>query len=266
VIEMPLGDFFEKSRRKAISMDILKSRKLVKPGVEYKKPISPHIRAKRMVVKHGKVVLKPTRRGVSYSKSIKDAIEAGKRSRIFFIQLSEAGKGMEFIDQNLYQDLIRALLSMYNKIRMFIRTKHLYRVPINTGKLRRSLMRSLGEHYISIKNEQRLLMELGSNLPYLPIVNEMPTNVEGGSGPHLRHPPYIKKGGGITTEKEKASYVPGEDDVLAVHHFFDFIVAESRKGAKAIMESVISKVYIEHKQTMGWTHRSHARRLFTIVE
>ena len=274
-----------RARRSAIASDILAVKKYKIKKIKPRK-IVKKIVPKRFGIEKARVILKPMKfKKAKYGKkigeiterkkveglklqgvsNIKDATAAGERTLIMRVEISEwTRKLVPWLgSQDLINDLIKCMDVMYFDLYRYINDKKSQLIPTNTGALKRSLLRSLTarKRYIS---SGILMVEIGTHLPYLVWVHEMETS---GTKPHLRHPPYAKRGGGFTGSKKKASYVPKKDDPKAVKHFLDWIIIEARKKANQIFtQRVAQMIYPKWKNFFGWIRWTQATMLFNRVK
>jgi len=262
-----LNKMMEISRRSAIASEILIKKRTIaiKGGKAYMKSWK---RRKAFVA--AKKVRGFKGKGIRPERFV-DAKLPIKKSTIMRVELSDRARNMSdwlwsqgssMNPSDLLEDLGKCMLTMYFDLYRYINDKKAQMIPVNTGALKRSLLRSLTANKGDI-SKGVLLVEIGTNLPYLWFVNEMETT---GAKPHVRHPPYIKKGGGFTHDRSKATYVPGEDDIHAVKHFLDWIVIEARKKANRIFtERVTSMIFRKYKSIFGWTRWTQAAGFFSRV-
>lgn len=239
--------------RKKLATDIILKRKL---EVGY----TP----KRLAARHGKAVLLGKGKGVlgdlftdkKKGKTMRMR-DAGPRSLLFHVELSELGRTRATLFPALVEDIDNALNLMYKMMYLYINEQKIKYVPVETGALKRSLLRSLTVHKSEIQNGN-VTIEMGSNLPYLGIVNKMPTYPTPGVRGHLKHPPYVGK--------YKFSYKTHEKlhDPEAVGSFMGFITAEARKEAEKVFWAALNKaeIYKNWKGIFGWTRGSQVSQLF----
>ena len=263
---MSLNKMFERSRRSAIaSMLLVKKRKIgIRGGRVYMKDWK-----KRKNFNIAESKWKKERK--EKPRKFKDAKLKFKKTTLMRVELSDRARNLSdwlwsqsgnVNPSDLLEDIGKCMMAMYYDLYRYINDKKSQMIPVNTGALKRSLLHSLTTNKGDISGGV-LLVEIGTHLPYLWWVNEMETT---GARPHLRHPPYTKRGGGFTHDKWKASYVPGEDDIHAVKHFLDWIVIEARKRANRIFaERVTSMIFQKYKSTFGWTRWTQAASLFSRV-
>jgi len=233
--------------RKGLARKIISSRKM-----EYV--------PKKIVARHGKVVLIPKgkRKQIITDKTEGQVTRAGgPRSLLFHVELSELGRTRATLFPALVEDIDNALNLMYKMMYLYINEQKIKYVPVETGALKRSLLRSLTVHKSEIQNGN-VTIEMGSNLPYLGIVNKMPTYPTPGVRGHLKHPPYVGK--------YKFSYKTHEKlhDPEAVGSFMGFITAEARKQAEKVFWAALNKaeIYKNWKGIFGWTRGSQVSQLF----
>ena len=74
---------------------------------------------------------------------------------------------------------------------------------------------------------------------------------------HVRHPPYV---GGYSVGRSGKTL----RDEKAMNHFYNYMLANSRKMALRLANAEISKLYRNFKQLIGVTHYAQMRRLFTV--
>lgn len=236
--------------RSVIARDILSRRKF-KVGIP----------GKRLSISHGKVVLKPKRRGrldISDASTIHGVTAAlGKKELVLELKLSELGEFAVAYDPVLAQAVIKTMIEIHNEIYKYVSRNKIKMVPEETGKLRRSILRSLSINKHRIENDGMLIMELGTSVPYFPYVNEMETFPSGNMGPHLRHPPHLP-----TYKKGKRSKRPLYDP-WALKNFFNWLVFNTRtEAAKITRRRIIANIFDPFKSRQGWTAWRQAMALF----
>ena len=201
------------------------------------------------------------------------AVAALGPDRVLLVELTYDGHDMLHFSKLMYGDQFtkavqKMLTDTHTLLYRWIKAKQLQYVPEDTGALRRNIMRSIRKNMNEIKYDFRLEMFIGTTLPYASWVNEMPTYPKGGTrkehketypsgkGPHVRHPPYV---GGYT----HGSAGNRLSDDKAMHHFYDFMLTNSRKMGKRFVNEQISKLYRNYGKGLGLSY-SQMRRLFTV--
>ena len=253
------------------------------------KTIMPRMPHKRLRIKHGKVVLEERRRPrptkIPRTPAKVKQLKAGRTREVRWkawkmqdatlikgpdvlitSKLTDEGRNLVGLIPAFGEDVKKMYYRVYRQMYNWIRDKQILYVPKDTGKLRRSIMRYLSHTKKEIENYQ-LNVYLGTVVPYAAWVNDMPiyptggtkkkhkTNYPSGSGPHIRHPPYV--GGYIHGKKGNRL-----DDPKAVHHFWGFILANTRKIVPKMINAEIVILYKKWKKVFGWTHWKQCHRLF----
>ena len=248
----------------------------------------PRIPHKRLRIEHGHVVLKEkkrpkptTYRTPTKIKELKKGRKREVRWKAWSMQDTTLIKGPDVLivsgltmeGRNLVglvpafgDDVKKMYYKVYKQIYNWIRDKQLLYVPEDTGKLRRSIMKYLSHAKRDIENYQ-LRIYLGTVVPYAGFVNEMKTypaggtrkqhktNYPSGSGPHLRHPPYV----GNYTHGKKGNRLRDEK---AIHHFWEFMLANTRKMVPKLINAGIVDLYQKWKGVFGWTHWKQCYKYF----
>ena len=253
--------------RKSMAGSILSRRENFEVLPRYqRKNYIPTFESKQLKIQHGKAVLVSKRKSRRYDS---EEYSPTKGHPVLHCYLSDIGfEAMLKDPQGLGADLLNTLLAMYTNQYAHITNKVMQIIPEDTGKLRRSLMRSLTKGKNVIMDEGEVFMEFSTKLPYAVYVNEMPTypigvtkktignkNRPSGAGPHVRHPPYVGKykvGRGGTRLH----------DPLALGNFMKWIVVKAQNYAPYAISSAIKVLFRAKRTQHGWNYYSQARRYF----